>query len=207
MKLTLLPCVALGGITLAVFAGCGPTAQDLYDEAARQVKLQQERLDNLRPAYDAARQKAILAVTRELAGATPDENAQKCAQATGRSVHPTSATDLLAGSNQDQLDSAIEHLTKMQSAIESQQNLLLGGAVKVNETMKNIETTGTPENKRFEEVLEAMPEVQAFRRQEQRLEQAKQTMLDAEAKVTAPKSERGRGGRLRNERLPLAAVA
>jgi hypothetical protein len=175
----------LGVLALMVFTGCGPSAQDLYDEAARQVKLQQERLDNLRPAYDAARQKAILAVTRELAGATPDENAQNALKQLEGISASVGGTDLLAGSNQDQLDAAIDHMTKMQSAIESQQSTLLGGVVKINETMKNIETPGTPENKRFEEMLAAMPEVQAFRRQENRLEEATKTMLEAEKALDA----------------------
>jgi hypothetical protein len=178
-------CVAASFVVMALFSGCGPTAQDLYDEAARQMKLQQERLDNLRPAYDAARQKAMLAVTKELAGATPDENAQNALQQLDGLSASVGATDLLAGTNQDQLDAAVEHLTKMQSVIESQQSALLGGAAKIQETMKNIDTPGTAEHKRFEEMLAAMPEVQAYRRQVQRLNEAKQTLVEAEKGLTA----------------------
>jgi hypothetical protein len=167
-------------VVMVLFSGCGPTAQDLYDEAARQMKLQQERLDNLRPAYDAARQKTMLAVTKELAGATPDENAQNALQQLDEHSASVGATDLLAGTNQDQLDAAVEHLTKMQSVIESQQGVLLSGAAKIQETMKNIDTPGTAEHKRFEEMLGAMPEVQAYRRQEQRLNEAKETLAEAE---------------------------
>jgi hypothetical protein len=166
-----------------MITGCGPTPQEAYDEAVRQVSLQQERLDSLRPAYDAARQKALLAVTQELAGATPDQNALNALAQIEGIAATTGNTDLLAGTKQDQLDAAVNHLTTMQAAIEAQQNALLGGAAKVTEVMKQIETPGTPENKRFEVVLDEMPEAQAYRRQENRLEQAAKAVLEAEAKL------------------------
>jgi hypothetical protein len=188
MKFNQVACVVFVAIALVAVSGCGPTAQDLYDEAARQVKLQQERLDNLRPAYDAARQKALLAVTKEFAGATSDENAQNALKQLEGLSAQAGATDLLAGTHQDQIDAAIGHLTTMQAAIEAQQNGLLGGAAKISAATKNIETLGTPENKRFEEILGAMPEVQAFRRQEKRLEDATKIVLEAESKLA--KSEK-----------------
>jgi hypothetical protein len=147
------------------------------------MNLQQERLDHLRPAYDAARQKGILAVTKELAGATPNENAQNAlAQVEGLAA-TAGDTDLLAGTSQDQLDAAVNYLAGVQSVLEAQQSAIMGGASKINEVIKQIETPGTPANKRFEEVLSAMPEVQAYRRQEARLEQAKQAMLNAESRL------------------------
>jgi hypothetical protein len=187
MKLNHFSGIMLGAIAFVVFAGCGPSAQDLYNEAVRQVAVQQENLDRLRAGYDAARQKAILAVTKELAGATPDENAQNALKQLEGLSGSVGGTDLLAGSNLDQIDAAVDHLTKMQSAIESQQDILLGGVVKINETMKNIETPGTPENKHFEEVLNTMPEVQAYRRQEKRLEEAQKTLLEADKTLDASK--------------------
>jgi hypothetical protein len=47
--------------------------------------------------------------------------------------------------------------------------------------MNKIKVPGTPEAKRFEEVLAKMPEVQAYRRQEERLARAKQAAEEAEA--------------------------
>jgi hypothetical protein len=49
---------------------------------------------------------------------------------------------------------------------------------KARETMKLINTPGTPEAKRVEAILADQPEVKAYRRQEKRVERA-QTALDA----------------------------
>lgn len=45
----------------------------------------------------------------------------------------------------------------------------------------NIKTPGTPEAKRFEEVLAKMPEVQAYERQQKRVEEAQQAVDETEA--------------------------
>src|SRR5688500_10795317 len=62
-------------LVLVAIAGCGPNAQEKYDAAVKDLERAQARLDNLRPAYDAARDKAALAVCKEIAGVTPDESA------------------------------------------------------------------------------------------------------------------------------------
>ena len=55
-------------IVVVVLVGCGPSAQEEYDTALSVLNRQQERLDALRPAYDAARQTATLTVCKEIAG-------------------------------------------------------------------------------------------------------------------------------------------
>jgi len=169
-------------LLLFVLVGCGPSPQDVYDRALKQVDREQVRLDSLRPAYDAARQKAMLAVTKELAGTTRDETAQNALKQLEGIAGSAGRTDLTSGTNQDQIDAAINHLTTMQTAIETQSGLL-GAVAKTNETLQKIETPGTPESKRFEEVLASMPEVQAYQRQEKRLADATKAALEAEAKL------------------------
>jgi hypothetical protein len=161
--------------------GCGPSAEDLYDEALRQVSREQERLDSLRPAYDAARQAAMQTVFKEIAGATPEESAQSTLEQLDAIA---SAGNQREGEvPKDEIDRAIGQLTAMQNAIQSAQGVLSGGA-KTNETMTKIRTPGTPEFKRFEEVLAAMPEVQAYERQQKRLNAASQAALAAEGKLS-----------------------
>src|SRR3954453_1543482 len=61
-------------------SGCGESPQQKYDAAVRELERAQERLDSLRPAYDAARQTAANAVCREIAGTTPEESASAALQ-------------------------------------------------------------------------------------------------------------------------------
>ena len=169
-------------VLLLALVGCGPNPQEEYDEALRQVNREEERLDNLRPAYDAARKTATEAVYKEITGGTPEESTQSTLEqleniAAGAGKQPEGEK------KGDDLDRAIEQLTAMQNTIESSQSVLLGGG-KINEVMTKIKTPGTPEAKRLEEVFAAMPEVQAYQRQEKRLERAKQAALAAEAKLS-----------------------
>src|SRR5262245_48294151 len=62
---------------LAAIVGCmpEPTPQEKYDAAVRSLERAEARLDNLRPAYDTARQKAALKVCEEIAGTTPEQSA------------------------------------------------------------------------------------------------------------------------------------
>ena len=52
---------------------------------------------------------------------------------------------------------------------------------KAYETMQKINTPGTPEAKRVEEVLAEMPEAKAYHRQEERLARAEEALDAAEA--------------------------
>ncbi|HEX3600742.1 MAG TPA: hypothetical protein VHU84_11405, partial [Lacipirellulaceae bacterium] len=58
----------------------------------------------------------------------------------------------------------------------------LGAPVaKANEVMTKIKTPGTPEAKKYEEKLATMPEVQAYERQQKRVERAQKDVDEAEA--------------------------
>lgn len=163
-------------------AGCMDMAQEEYDQALRQVSLEQERLDSLRPAYDAARQTAMQTVYQEITGMTQEESA---AAALGQieNIAASAGVPPTGEAKGDDLDRAIDQLSKMQEAIEKSQSALTGRIVGSNEVMTKIRTPGTPEFRRFEVVLAAMPEVQAYERQKQRLEQASKAALEAEAKL------------------------
>jgi hypothetical protein len=171
-----------------VFAGCPapPSAKEEYDAALKEMNAEQARLDALLPSYAAAKQTAMAAVCKELAGVTPDE-AQAAALEELRGLTmatpPTPTTPPAGEKKQSDIDNAIDSLISAHGAMAEQSQALLGKSGKVAEVMKNIQTPGTPEAKRFEEVLGAMPEVQAYTRQEQRLAKAKQAVLDAEAKL------------------------
>ncbi|MEX2317609.1 MAG: hypothetical protein WD669_10695 [Pirellulales bacterium] len=167
-----------------LLAGCsGSPPQEEYDAAVTAMNTAQTQLDALRPAYDAAKQAAMLAVCKELAGATPEESL------TGALAQLDSLTqanlDKQAQSDKKpgDIDATIDHLIAGQSAVSEHARGLFGSAGKVNEVMQKIKTPGTPEAQRFEEVFAAKPEVQAYQRQEQRLARAKQAMLEAEAKL------------------------
>jgi hypothetical protein len=174
-----------------VIAGCGPTAAEKYDEAVKDFERAQARLDNLRPAYDAAQEKAAVVVCKEIAGVTPDESAAAAlAQlegAAGQAILSQAAGDqptanASAGNKRtSDADDAIDQMLAAHRAMQEQQAALTGPIAKAYETMNKVKTPGTPEAKRFEEVLAKMPEVEAYRRQETRVERAKQAVDDTEA--------------------------
>jgi hypothetical protein len=68
----------LGLYSLAAITACvpAPTPQQNYDNALKNLERAEARLDNLRPAYDAARERAALAVCEEIAGTTPEASAE-----------------------------------------------------------------------------------------------------------------------------------
>jgi hypothetical protein len=178
---------ALTFCILVTVVGCaGPSPQEKYTAAVELMNAEQARLDNLRPAYDAARKSAELAVFKEIAGATPDEATADALKqletvAGGLTGAQGGETAGEGNANAADLDATIDRLITAQSAMLDQQAALAGSIGKANETMTKIQTPGTPENKRFEELLAAMPEVQAYRRQEVRLARAKEAVEKAEA--------------------------
>jgi len=179
---------AIAGLLLSGLAGCaGPSPQEEYNTAVNVLNAEQARLDNLRPAYDAARQTAILAVCKELAGATPDE----LTTAAFEQLQGLVGGNLESQADDDQkpgdIDATIDQLLSAQSAMAEQSKALLGSAGKAGEVMEKIKTPGTAEHKRFVEVLAAMPEVQAYERQEKRLERAEQAVERAEAALPGGK--------------------
>ena len=184
-------------IVLVAIAGCGPSAQEKYDAAVKDLERAQARLDNLRPAYDAAREKAALTVCKEIAGVTPDESAMAAltqlqgaaAQAAAsQGADSESTANPSAGKNNLSDDDAIDKLLDAHKTMQEQQAAMTGPIAKAYDTMNKIKAPGTPEAKRFEEVLAKMPEVEAYQRQEKRMEAAKHAVDDAEAEL--PESDR-----------------
>ncbi len=152
------------------------------------------RLDNLRPAYDVARQTAVNAVCREIAGTTPEESANAALAGLGDVLNqPVTAPaedgekpadgKKADGKKKDELDKTIDNLIAAQKDAQEKQSSLTAPLVKVNEVMAKIKTPGTPEAKRVEEKLAAMPEVQSYERQQKRVERAQQAVDDAKGDV------------------------
>jgi hypothetical protein len=178
---------------LVAIAGCGPSAQEKYDAAVKDLERAQARLDNLRPAYDAAREKAALAVCKEIAGVTPDESAMAAltqlegaadqAVASQAADSQPTASPSAGKKRTSDADDAIDKLLAAHKTMQEQQAAMTGPIAKAYDTMNKIKTPGTPEAKRFEEVLAKMPEVEAYHRQEKRVERAKHTVDDAEANL------------------------
>ncbi len=85
-----------------------------------------------------------------------------------------------SGRKGDELDKTIDNLLAAQKDVSEKQAALTAPVAKANEVMNKIKTPGTPEAKRFEEKLAAMPEVKAYERQQKRLERAQREMEEAE---------------------------
>jgi len=179
---------------LVVIAGCAPSAQEKYEAAVKDLDRAQARLDNLRPAYDAAREKAALTVCKEITGVTPEESAMAAlTQLEGFSDQAVAsqaddsqpAADPSAGVKPtSDADEALDQLLAAHQSMQEQQAAVTGSITKTYATMNKIKTPGTAEAKRFEEVLAKMPEVKAYQRQEQRVERATQAVEDAEADLS-----------------------
>ncbi|MFO0792074.1 MAG: hypothetical protein U0805_21640 [Pirellulales bacterium] len=176
--------------------GCGgPSAKDKYDEAVRDLERAQSRLDNLRPAYDAARQTAANAVCREIAGTTPDESASAALAGLGDVLNGTAAPPAgpaikegdqaknPAAKKKDELDTTIDNLIAAEKNVQEKGAALTAPVAKAREVMAKIHTPGTPEAQQFEEKLAAMEEVKAYERQKNRVEKAKQAVEEAEAEL------------------------
>jgi hypothetical protein len=183
---------------LSVVSGCGPSAKEKYDAAVRELDRAQERLDRLRPAYDAARLAAANALCREIAGTTPAESESAAIQGIGDALNqlatPTTqeakpgepAKKVPAGRKGDELDKLIESAAATQKELAEKQAsvaALAGPAAKAKEVMNKINTPGTPEAKRLEEKLASYEEVNAYERQKKRVEQAQQDVEDAEKEL------------------------
>jgi hypothetical protein len=160
--------------------------------AVRDLERAEARLDNLRPAYDAARKTAANAVCKEIAGTTPEESATAALQGLGDVLTqapaapadadaPAAAGEKAKGRRGDELDRTIDNLIAAQQGAQEKQAVLTGPLAKAHEVMAKINTPGTPEAKRFEEKLATMKEAQAYQRQEKRVAKAQQAVEEAEA--------------------------
>jgi hypothetical protein len=182
---------SLAILSLLLVVGCsvGPTPQEEYDTALKILNRQQERLDALRPAYDLAQQKAAMQVCKEIAGTTPEESASAALeQLQNIMTGPTDGGAPAAEpkepkdkTNVNDLDATIDNLVAAQKDFQVQQAAISAPIAKANEVMQKIHTPGTPEAKRYEEVLAATPEVKAYKRQEERLARAQKAADAAEA--------------------------
>jgi hypothetical protein len=202
--------VVIPFLLLSIVVGCSEDPQAKYDAALNAVERSQARLDNLRPAYDAARQKAALVVCKEIAGATPEESAMGAlsqldafaAQAIGggtiagdAAVDPgadgeSATTDAKPDTKHTtppvgDADAALDQLLNAHKSMQEQQAVMAAPMAKAYETMRQINTPGTPEAKRVEEVLATMPEAKAYLRQEERLARAEEALDAAEAQLPA----------------------
>lgn len=184
-------------LLLATFvAGCsaGPSAKEKYDEAVRDLERAQSRLDNLRPAYDTARQRAANAVCKEIAGATVEESATDALAGLSGVLNQTTAppTDVAAtddaakkpaGKKTDELDKTIDSLIAAEKNAQEKQAALTAPILKAKEVMAKINTPGTPEAKQLDDKLAKMPEAQAYERQKKRVEKAQKDVDEAEAEM------------------------
>lgn len=182
-------------VSLIFLSGCGPSAQEKYDESVRELDRAQAQLDKLRPAYDTARQTAANATCREIAGTTPEESASAALAGLGDVLNqapdglaPSSTDDTKKAAKTkkgDELDKTIDNLIAAEKNVQQKQTALTAGVAKASDVMNKIKTPGTPEAKRFAEKLAAMPEVQAYERQQKRVERAQKDV--DEAKVALAK--------------------
>jgi hypothetical protein len=182
-------------VLVLVVGGCGPSAKEKYDAAIQEVDRAQAQLDKLRPAYDAAVITATNAVCREITGTSPEESESAAAQGVSDVLNQLTAAppdeskkvdgakNAPTGRKGDELDKIIDNAAAAQKDLREKQAALTAPVAKVGEVkkvMNNIKTPGTPEAKRFQEKLAAMPEVKTYERQQKRLEQAQQEVVDAE---------------------------
>src|SRR5882757_7351332 len=182
-------------VFLTLFVGCGPSPKEKYDATVQEVDRQQAQLDKLRPAYDAAVITATNAVCREITGTSPEESESAAAQGVSDVLNQLTAAppdeskkvdgakNAPTGRKGDELDKIIDNAAAAQKDLREKQAALTAPVAKANEVrkvMNNIKTPGTPEAKRFQEKLAAMPEVKTYERQQKRLEQAQQEVVEAE---------------------------
>ena len=184
-------------IVSVALAGCGQSAQEKYDEAVDNLTRAQVRLDHLRPAYDAAKQTATLAVCKEISGTTPEESQLgMLKELTGAAEEANKEPSAEAPVDPTQkkkpvgdADAAIDSLMAAEKKMGEQSAAASASIVKTNDVMNKIKTSGTSENKRFEEVFSAMPEVKAYNRQQKRVDDAKEDVADAEKDLPSGKAD------------------
>lgn len=186
-------------MSFVVFSGCaGESIKEKYDAAVRDLEKAQGTLDSLRPGYDAARLTAMNATCREIAGTTPEESASTALQGLGTSLDASALTGdphaasakkgddtkrVATGRKGDELDKTIDNLIAAEKNAQEKNAALTGPLMKANETMAKIKTPGTPEAKKFEEKLAAMPEAKAYQRQERRVEMAQKEVDDLKSQM------------------------
>jgi chromosome segregation ATPase len=184
-------------LILAALTGCmpAPTPQENYDAAMKNLERVEARLDNLRPAYDAARKQAALQVCEEIAGTTPEASAEGAianlealltdgAAATTTDKSTDEKTDGDAAKTTPPIgdaDAALDQLLDAHKQMQEQAAALTAPITKARETMKLINTPGTPEAKRVDELVAKMPEAKAYLRQEKRVARAQKAADEAEA--------------------------
>jgi outer membrane murein-binding lipoprotein Lpp len=179
-------------VLVTVVSGCAPSAKEKYDAAVQEVDRAQAQLDKMRPGYDAARQTAANAVCREITGTSPEESQtatvgdvlnQLTVAPPDEAKKADGAKGAPAGKKGDELDKLVDSAVAAQKDLAQKQAALTAPIAKLNEVQKvmnNIKTPGTPEAKKFEEKLAAMPEVKAYERQQRRLELAQKEVEEAE---------------------------
>lgn len=184
-------CVLVASVVLVT--GCGPTPQENFDKAERDLERAQSRLDNLLPAYNEAKKVAAAAVCKEITGTTLEESTSAALAGIGDVsglIAPPPATDPPAegekpagGKKPDDLDKAISGLEAMQKTLQDKQAALTGPVAKVHEVMAKINTPGTPENAKYEEKLKSLPEAKAYERQQKRVETAQELVDELKTEV------------------------
>jgi len=182
-------------VLLMMVSGCGPSAKEKYDAAVQEVDRAQAQLDKLRPAYDAARQTAANAVCREITGTSPEESEsatvgdvlnQLTAAPPDEGKKVDGAKTAPSGRKGDELDKLVDGAVAAEKDLREKQAALAAPIAKLGEVkkvMNNIKTPGTPEAKKFEEKLAAMPEAKAYERQQKRLERAQHDVEEAEKEL------------------------
>ena len=141
----------------------------------------------------ASPQTAANAVCKEIAGVTPEESATAALQGLGDVLNQTAAAPAddskkgddgkkaTGGKKGSDIDKTIDNLIAGEKNVQEKQAALAAPVAKANEVMNKIKTPGTPEAKRLAEKLAAMPEVQAYERQQKRVERAQHDVDEAEA--------------------------
>jgi len=174
-------------------AGCvrAPTPQENYDTALKNLERSEARLDNLRPAYDAARERAAQAVCEEIAGATPESSAEGAIKqlegmlsgnvGTNEAVGDAAGDADKAKPPIGDADAALDQLLGAHKQMQEQAAALTAPITKARETMKLINTPGTAEAKLVEERIANLPEVKAYLRQAERVQRMQQAVDEAEA--------------------------
>lgn len=180
---------------LSLLSGCmpEPTPQERYETALKNLERAEARLDNLRPAYDAARQRAAEAVCEEIAGATPETSAEGAIKQlegllTGNAGTNEAVGDAAGDADKKappvgDADAALDQLLGAHKQMQEQAAALTAPITKARETMKLINTPGTPEAKKVEQRIANLTEVKAYLRQEKRVARMQAAVDEAEAQL------------------------
>jgi hypothetical protein len=181
------PLLLLHSLTTLAACAPAPNPQADYEAALKNLERLEARLDNLRPAYDAARQRAAQTVCEEIAGTTPEASAEGAIANLENLL--TGATPPTADANSEKAapvgdaDAALDQLLESHKQLADQATKLTAPIAKARETMKLINTPGTPEAARVEALIADLPEVKAYHRAEKRVARAQATADAAEAKL------------------------